>query len=559
MKNENIYANPVTTSAGGKKSSLRPVAAAAGAMMAVYSMSAYAFDIETSNKDVKIRWDNTFKYSAAARLKDQSVELVADPNQDDGDRNFKKGLISNRLDWLTELDISHQNIGMRLSGAGWYDTVYHRGTDHDSPATASAFSAGPNSFTQSTKKLHGEKAELLDAFVYGRFTLGDMPLTARVGKHTLIYGETLFFGANGIAAAQGPIDVIKLLSVPNSQFKELLMPVEQVSGQLQLNSNLSLGGYYQFGWKRTRLPGAGSYFSSLDMLDAGGERFFVGPGPALFRGPDIEAKNSGQGGVQLRFRPSGSDVEYGLYAARYHDKTPQIYAVPGAGFNPATGQVGQFRLVFPEGVKTVGVTASTVLADANVAAELSFRSNMPLVSNVQTDLTGTADNSGAGLYAVGKTAHLNVSAIYSAGKSSMFDNAILTAELGFNRLLSISRNPAALDPNTVRNAWGVRMIFEPSYYQVLPGLDLAVPIGLGYNPAGNSAVVGAFNGGADNGGDLSIGVKGTYLGNWKIGVNYTHFLGSAKTTLDPVKGYQFSFGQALKDRDYISLSLQTAF
>jgi hypothetical protein len=326
-----------------------------------------------------------------------------------------------------------------------------------------------------------------------------------------------------------------------------------------MNSNWSMGGYYQFDWKRTRLPGAGSYFSSLDMLDAGGERFFVGPGPAFFRANDIEAKDSGQGGVQLRFRPSGSDLEYGFYAARYHDKTPQLYATPGAGFNPLTGQVGQLRLVFPEAVKTAGVSASTVLGDANVAAELSYRTNMPLVSNLQIDPTGTADNAGRALYAVGKSAQLNLSAIYALGQSSMFDNAIFTAEIGFNRLMSITRNPSALDPNTTRNAWGLRMIFEPNYYQVLPGLDLAVPIGIGYNGAGNSAVVGAFNGGVDDGGDLSIGLRGTYLGNTKIGLNYTRFLGTAKTTLDPAKGYQFSFGQALKDRDYISLSVQAAF
>jgi hypothetical protein len=145
-------------------------------------------------------------------------------------------------------------------------------------------------------------------------------------------------------------------------------------------------------------------------------------------------------------------------------------------------------------------------------------------------------------------------------KSAVFDNAILTAELGMNHLQRITRNAAALDPNTSRTAWGVRMIFEPNYYQVASGWDMAVPIGLGYNPKGNSAVVGTFNGGANKGGDFSIGVRGTYLGNLKASLNYTRYLGSAGTTLAPTPaGYQFSFKQAMADRAFVSLSVQYAF
>lgn len=530
-----------------------------GISTAICSVNGYAMEIGTSNPDLKVRWDNTLKYTGMERLKEHSAALIADGNQDEGNRNFEKGLVSSRVDWLSELDISYNNIGMRVSGAAWYDSIYNRSNNNNSAATVNSFSVGPNDFTRATKKLHGQKAELLDAFIFGKFTLGDMRSTIRLGKHTLVYGETLFFGANGIAAAQGPVDVTKLLSVPNSQFKELLMPVSQLSGQLQLNSSWALGAYYQFDWKATRLPGVGSYFNTLDFLDAGGERIFVGSGVTFNRAPNGNAKKGGQGGLQAKFRPQGSDGEYGFYAARYHDKTPQVYLTPGAGFNPSTGQVGEYRLVYPEGIKTVGASYSTLLGDANVAAEVSFRSNMPLVGNAQIDPTGVANNSDNGLYPTGKTAHLNLSAIYGLGKSSFYDNAVLTAEVGLNRLLSVTRNPSARDPNTARNAWGLRLVFEPNYYQVLPGVDIAVPLGLGYNPAGNSAIVGAFNGGSDNGGDLSIGVRATYLEHIKVSLNYAKFFGAAKTTLNPAMGNQFNFGQSLQDRDYISLSLQASF
>ncbi len=50
--------------------------------------------------------------------------------------------------------------------------------------------------------------------------------------------------------------VVKLQSVPGSQFKEILMPTKQVSGNWQLTDTVSVGAYYQFEWNKTRLPAA---------------------------------------------------------------------------------------------------------------------------------------------------------------------------------------------------------------------------------------------------------------------------------------------------------------
>ncbi|MCK2119954.1 DUF1302 domain-containing protein [Pseudomonas aeruginosa] len=515
------------------------------------AVQAFAFDFDTGNTDLKIRWDNNLKYSSMWRLKDASSELVAELNQDDGDRNFSRGLVSNRVDLLSEMDVVYKDFGFRVSGAAWYDDIYNRSNDNDSPLTNNSVSVDHRHFTDDTEKLHGRKAELLDAFVFGRFDAGGMPLTLRAGKHTLVYGETLFFGSNGIAAAQGPVDAVKALSVPNTQFKELLMPVSQISGLLQLNSQFSIGAYYQFEWEKTRLPGVGSYFSTVDVAGEGAESLFVAPGVRFAHQGDIKAKDQGQGGVQLRWRPQDGDTEYGFYAVRYHDKTPQIYALP---------TIGTYRFVYPENIKSYGASFSTVLGDVNVAGEASYRDNMPLVSTAQSDLFGTADNDNKALYAVGHTAHANLSAIYALGGTSLFDSANIMGEVGWNRLLSVTKNRAALDPGVTRNAWGFRAIFEPSYYQVLPGWDVSVPIGLGYNPQGRSAVVGGFNGGVDDGGDLSIGVKGEYLKNLRISLNYTNFFGAQKTALRSTNiGYVQNFGQALADRDFVSFSAQYSF
>ncbi|MFW2457844.1 DUF1302 domain-containing protein, partial [Methyloversatilis discipulorum] len=282
------------------------------------AMDAAAFQFDTGNPDLKLRWDNTFKYSAGFRVKDRSDLLVGDVNYDDGDRNFDKGLISNRIDWLSEFDARYKNIGFRISGAAWYDQVYNEKNDNDSQFTNNATSVDHDEFTDETKKLHGRNAELMDAFVYGNFDLGSMRTNLRAGQHSLVYGETLFFGANGIADAQGPIDLVKLLTVPSSQFKEVLRPVPQVSGTLQIKPGLSLGAYYQFGWDETKIPAVGSYLSNIDWAGDGTESLIAGPGVLWRKVDNVNPRDSGQGGVQLRWSPEGSDFEYGLYYARYH-------------------------------------------------------------------------------------------------------------------------------------------------------------------------------------------------------------------------------------------------
>lgn len=508
---------------------------------------AMAFEIESGNPDVKMRWDNTVKYSNAWRLEDRSRTLTSDINQDDGNRNFGRGLISNRIDLLSEFDFSYKgSYGLRLSGAGWYDTVYQRSNDNNSPATINQLSRPSDEFVDATRDLHGGRAEWLDAFVYANGERGNV----RLGRHSILYGETLFFGANGIAAAQSPTDIVKLLSVPNSQFKEIILPVNQVSGQIQLTDTVSLGAYYQFEFRKNRIPGVGSYFSGADVLGSGTERFLFAPGVGVPRVEDGNAPDSGQGGVQLRWRPEGTDIEFGFYAVRYHDKNFQVYLRPVAG---------ELQMVYPEDVRAYGVSFSTEIADFNLAGEFSVRRNTPLVSGPVVDMspTGVADNDSNALYAIGNSAHANLSAIFFLNRSKFWDNASLVGEIAWNRRTSITKNAAELDPNTSRDAWGLRFVFEPQWFQAAPGLDLSMPIGLGYNPKGNSSVVQLFNGGVEHGGDLSIGVKGVYQQVWRGGINYTHYIGRAGNALGT--DANLTFRQNYADRDFISVSLQRTF
>lgn len=521
----------------------------------------HAFEFNTGNEDLRARWDNTIKYSAAWRLKDSSTKLTSDANQDDGNRNFNQGLISNRVDLLSEFDLTYRNVGFRASAAAWYDSVYNRNNDNDSPFTANSLSVPSNHFTDATRKLHGRKAELLDFFAFGKAELGDMMASGRIGKHTLLYGESLFFGGNGIAVAQAPIDIVKGLSVPNTQFKELMMPVQQVSGQLQINPRVSVGGYYQFKWEKDRLPGAGSYFSGADVLGAGAERFFLGvPAPFLVRDDSMKARNSGQGGVQVRIRPENQDVEYGLYAVKFHAKDPILYLNIAPPPLPS-GQMGTYRQVYPEDIKAFGGSFTTTVGEMNLGVEASMRTNMPLVTRAGGVAVGPgADNNDNPAYPVGKTFHAQASLIALLHPTSFWEGGTFMGEIAYNRRLSVTKNAAALDPNTTRDAMAIRFIFSPAYFQVIDGLDLNVPIGLGYGLSGRSSVINpGFS--VHKGGDLSVGISADYKKIWKFGVNYTHFFGSADNFLTPANSPapMESYKQNYKDRDFISFLLQTTF
>jgi len=514
-----------------------------------------AFQFDTGDSNLKVRWDNTFKYSGAYRLNDQSDTLIADANYDDGDRNFDSGLVSNRLDWLSEFEVNLPKGGIRVSGAAWYDQIYNEDNDNDSPFTNNSTSVDYNEFTDDTKKLHGRDVELLDAFGYLLFDLGDVGVTIRAGRFTQIYGETLFFGGNGIAEAQGPTDLVKLLTVPSSQFKEILRPVEQISCDLQISPKLSFGAYYQLGWHKTRIPAAGSYLSNADIIGDGTESWILGPGFALAHEDDLEPDDQGQGGVKLRYTLDSVGIDLGLYAARYHAKAPS-----GAYIDPVATL--KYRWVYAQDIDTYGVSATGSLGQLNWATELSYRTNAPLNSDPQVNvgLTGGNDENDR-LYAVGDTFHANLNGIYVLQANPLWDGGAFLAELAYNKRLDITDNESALAQNTTEDAWAMRMIFEPTYFQVITGLDLSVPMGVGWNFAGRSSAVANFNGGSSGAGDLSIGLKGVYRTVWNAGLSYVKYFGAEDTFTVPHNspGPHLSFMQTLADRDFISFYISRTF
>ena len=554
-----------------------------------------AFEIGMDNPDLKVRLDLTPKFSLGYRLKDPSaaltrLDVAVDPgtvNEDDGDNNFRKGLISRRLDLLAELDLAGPGWGARLSGTGWHDGVYLDRTDYTStPVFAGGVPTGAlastvnnlpgqaiDEFLPETRRQHGRGGEVLDAFAYVKGDLAGRRGTLRLGRHTLQWGESLFFGQNGIANAQGPVDIAKILSVPGWQFKEVLLPVEQLSGTLQLAEGLQFGAYYQLKWRPSKLPGVGSYFSNQDYI--GGGRVNFGPGVDLPVRTDRDntPRDSGQGGVQLRWSPKGGEYEFGVYAAQYHDKTPS-----GLVFDFVNGDV---HVAYAENIRTVGASVTSSLGQLNWALEASVRQNTPLNSDPAV-LGGpspvlSCDNGRDNpCYALGDTGHLQLSGIYVLQPSALWQGGVLLGEIAYNHRLKIRKDIFALgpggssvgigglDPNTTQGAYALRVLFEPSYFQVLPGLDLSAPFSVGYNFGGRSSAVGNFAGGVSDGGDWSLGLKGKYQSAWSFTLTYNDFFGPAKTfteTLVPGQGSprQLSFAQTLRDRANVAFSASRTF
>src|SRR6202012_2766045 len=166
--------------------------------------------------DIDVRWDNTLEYSTAFRLFPADAALVANPNWDDGDRNFRPGTMSNRLDLFSELDITDGDFGLRLSGTGWYDAIYRERNANDSPATFNPYSVLHDQFTSGTRTFHGEDVQLDDAFLHGSFDAEGMPVSFRIGRYALLWGESLFFGDNSIAAGQAPTDETREQAQPGA-------------------------------------------------------------------------------------------------------------------------------------------------------------------------------------------------------------------------------------------------------------------------------------------------------------------------------------------------------
>jgi hypothetical protein len=148
-----------------------------------------------------------------------------------------------------------------------------------------------------------------------------------------------------------------------------------------------------------------------------------------------------------------------------------------------------------------------------------------------------------GGFAAGDTLHGQVSSITQFGPAGLWDSAEFSVEAAANYRLAVTANKAALDPTRDRFALSFRSVFEPRYFQVLPNLDISIPIGLGTNAIGRSSIEDAQYAGS---GDIEIGIAGTYRSVWRASLTLTSYFGS-------------SYRQPFADRDFVLVSVERTF
>ncbi|MGD1068244.1 MAG: DUF1302 family protein, partial [Vulcanimicrobiaceae bacterium] len=342
-----------------------------------------------SDSKFKTIFTNTLKYSTGLRTSPQNPAFLASKNTNDGDENFKQwDVTSSRWDLLSEVDIENAYAGVRFSGAGWFDSVYRGYNANDAPSTVNHTTPAFNQFPYGTQSISGLDSYLLDAFVFGNTNIAGMHNTVRFGRSAQEWGETLFFGNNGITGGMNPIDLTKQVAVPDAQFKEIILPVAQLDDDLQITPRLSVGFYYQFQWQPDISIPVGDYYSVSDTYQNGAQRDYIG-GPISKGGPLESAylglpenpRNNDQFGAEVHWQVPVVDVDLGFYALQYNEHALATTVIDyGVGLKQQPGQIAQYYWQYAQGIQEYGASFSKSLGDIALAGEASWRDNTPLNS-----------------------------------------------------------------------------------------------------------------------------------------------------------------------------------
>lgn len=529
----------------------RSALAVAVAVTAMAAGNAAAFKIETGDPDVEVRWDNTVKYNLGMRMQERDPALHNSATFSSGNNKFGKGdIVTNRVDLLSELDVViKQRYGARISGMAWYDAAYNDREETNPNNVVGGHNFYPGGrYSDTVKRYYTKSGELLDAFIFGRIDLGDVPVNVKFGRHTNYWGESLFSPIHGVSYSQGPVDFRKALATPGIEAKELFLPLNQLSAQAQLSDTVSVAAQYFLEWAPYRLPEGGTYLAGFDFPFAGGT---VLPGGFPYLGDRHGKKPGSRGswGVNTKITPEWAQATIGLYYRQFDDKVPTILASPSGLYN-----------AYAEDVRLWGVSVSKQIAGIAFGVEAVRRDNGAL-----------ATQSGATQIARGSTWHGLLNALAYIGKTPVFDSATLMAEFSYSRLANADRSTQSvfnhekyntacfgnkMDGCATDSAYGISATLTPTWFQALPSVDITMPIHYDIGLKGNSPV--PF-GGNENSGSWSIGVGADYQARYKFDLAYTNYFGNY--VRDPItntvvagngNGYN-------NDRNWLSFTFKTTF
>lgn len=521
-------------------------------MMILCPQPSDAWPIATAWPDTRLSWNNSLRYNWGMRMQGRDPLIANNALYDQGDALFERyDTITNRLDWLTEFDLSYrERHGLRLSAAAWHDAAYGDlglGNPNALGAGAAPVSYVNNEFTSPVQHYYsGPSAELLDAFVFGAFDVGQTTWNVKLGRHALVWGESLFGSAHAVSYCQAPSDGIKAMANPGASAKETALPSNQLSLLTQINQTLSLQAQLGFEWRPNRVPEGGTYFGADG----------VNEGPNVNRLPAIDG-GSGDVGLGVNWRPPWLDGMLGLYGRRFDDKGGWLAQAAGSGLTRAS---------YARDIGLLGMTVTKNIAGSALGAELSYRRHDPLVSDSATS-AGPANGYGG---ARGDTWHGLINGVTSFGPCPLYHSSILSAELAWARLERVTHHPElyraqgylpSCDANpTMRGCADQEFIslalsFVPAWLQAYPGVDLEMPLFFAKNLHGNAPSNG---GGSEGLTTFKIGLTAKAYARHQFDLAYTGYDQKIEAAPDSIFGSRV-LGAPIKDKGWLSFTYQVAF
>ncbi|MCE2494532.1 MAG: DUF1302 domain-containing protein [Alphaproteobacteria bacterium] len=336
--------------------------------------------------------DTTVSHGVTVRVGKRSDVLAAGANDNDGNLNYDRGVVSNTSKFTSDLDVEIGNFGAFARVTGFFDFENENNERERTPLSDDA------------KDLVGKDIEVLDLYATGAFDVGGAALDLRLGRHVLNWGESTFI-QNGINAIN-PFDVSRLRT-PGSELREALLPVSMFSAAVAPTDTLSVEGFYQLDWEKTEIDPVGSYFSVTDYVGPGATRAVIPiegvtdegsgfglitpainddlagfglnvPGVGLFpmpqplqpdfdagflnvmRASDRDPADSGQWGVALRhFAEELNNTEFGFYFINYHSRLPIVSATTSTAVGVQAGLFAAQAVTAP-GSHTIGALSGAI-------------------------------------------------------------------------------------------------------------------------------------------------------------------------------------------------------
>ncbi|MCK7592047.1 DUF1302 domain-containing protein [Pseudomarimonas salicorniae] len=347
---------------------------------------------------------------AAAQALQVAARGAFSANRDDGNRRFASGdPISTAFRITSEAQLRWDSGGAFLRASYFHD----------------AENQGRRAPSREADRLIGERARLLDAFLYQSFDAGDQVSgSLRVGRQVINWGESSFLrgGINAINAFD-----LAALRVAGSEVKEALLPLDALWASLSWGDHWSLEATWLLEFEEVEPEPAGSYFSSNDFGTPGGRYVMLGFGtvpspvidPGLYaatclgaaarpqasdrfadyasrfgeataagliaagcgasfpRAETRSASDHGQFGLAARyFSDDRFSTEWGAYYLRHHSRLPVL---SGRAVTSAALSSGRYFLEYPEDIDLFGLSWNSALPGGwAMQGEISHRRNQPL-------------------------------------------------------------------------------------------------------------------------------------------------------------------------------------